>query len=115
MQRRLPSALAEAGIIDAQHRTTSPAKEFDIVQVRRKIARGPRTKQDNRGLALGPLRGHGLLYGSEPETAQDVALGIGESHLVSPQAKIRWQLIAITIRQENESIEEAMQHRRNSA
>jgi hypothetical protein len=115
MQRRLPSALAEAGIIDTQHRTAGPAQEFYIVQVRRQIARSPRTKQDNRGLTLGPLCGHGLLYGSEPEAAQDVALGTGESHLVSTQAKIRWHLIAIPVRQENEGIEEAMQHRRSNA
>jgi hypothetical protein len=34
-----------------------------------------------------------------------VALGIGESHLVGTQAKVRWHLIAIPIRQENEGIE----------
>ena len=75
------------------------------MQVRREIARSPRTKQDNRGLVLGSLCGHSLCDGFEPKAAQEVALGIGESHRVGTQTKIRWHLIAITIRQENKGIE----------
>jgi hypothetical protein len=52
MQRRLPSTLAEAGIIDTQYRTAGPAEEFDIVQMRGEVPRRPRAKQDNRDLIL---------------------------------------------------------------
>ena len=58
------------------------------MQVRREIARGPRTKQDNRGLVLGSLCGHCLCDGFEPKAAQEVTLGIGESHRVGTQIKI---------------------------
>ena len=115
MQRRLPSTLAEAGIINAQHRTAGPAEEFDIVQVRGEVPRRPRTKQDNRGLILGLLRGHCLPYRPEPKAMQELALGVGESYLVGTQAEIRWHLIAISIGQQDEGVEEAMQHRSNNA
>ena len=115
MQRRLASTLAEAGIIDTQHRTAGPAEEFDIVQVRGEVPRRPRTKQDNRGLILGHLRGHCLPYRPEPKAMQELALGVGESYLVGMQAEIRWHLIAIPIRQQDEGVEEAMQHRSNNA
>jgi hypothetical protein len=46
---------------------------------------------------------------------QELALGVGESYLVGMQAEIRWHLIAISIRQQDESVEEAMQHRSNNA
>jgi hypothetical protein len=104
MQRRLAGTLAEASIIDAQYRTASPAKEFDIVQVRGEVSRCPRTKQDNRGL-LGHLRGHCLSDWSEPKASEELALGVGEGHLVSTETKIGWRLIAIPIRQQDEGIE----------
>ena len=115
LQRRLTSTLAEASIIDTQHRTTSPAEEFDIVQVRGEVPRRPRAKQDNRGLILGHLRGHCLPCRLEPKTVQELTLSVGKSDLVGTQAKIRWHLIAIPIRQQDEGVEEAMQHRRNNA
>jgi len=115
MQRRLPSTLAEAGIIDTQHRTAGPAEEFDIVQVRGEISRRPRTKQDRRGGILGHLRSHCLPYRPEPKAVQELALGVRESYLVGTQAEICWHLIAISIRQQNEGVEEAMQHRRYNA
>jgi len=115
IQRRLPSTLAEAGIIDTQHRTAGPAEEFNIVQVRGEVPRRPRAKQDNRGLILGYLRGHCLPYRLEPKAMQELALGDGESDFVGTQAKIRWHLIAVAIRQQDEGVEEAMQHRRNNA
>jgi len=108
MQRRLSSTLAEASIIDAQHCTAGPAEEFDIVQVRGEVSRRPRAKQDNRSLTLGHLRGHCLPYRPEPETVQELTLGVGEGHLVGTQAKIYWHLIAIPIRQQDEGVEEAM-------
>src|SRR5262249_2568147 len=115
MQRRLSSTLAEAGIINTQHGTAGFAEEFDIVQVRGKISRRTRAKQDNRGLILGHLRGPGLPYRLEPKAMQKLALGVGESYLVGTQAELRWHLIAISIRQQDEGIEEAMQHRSNNA
>jgi hypothetical protein len=44
-----------------------------------------------------------------------MALSVGESYRVGTQAEIRWHLIAIAIRQQDEGIEEAMQHRSNNA
>jgi len=41
---------------------------------------------------------------------QELALGVGESDLVGTQAEICWHLIAISIRQQNEGIEEAIEH-----
>src|SRR5215475_15274548 len=115
MQRCLPSALAEAGIIDTQHGTTGPAQEFDIVQMRREVPRCPRAKQDNRGLIMGRLRGRCLRYRPEPKAMQALALGVRESDLVGTQAEICWHLIAISIRQQNEGIEEAIEHRSHNA
>jgi hypothetical protein len=46
---------------------------------------------------------------------QKLALRVGESDLVGTQAEICWHLIAIAIRQQDKGIEEAMQHRNNSA
>jgi hypothetical protein len=46
---------------------------------------------------------------------QELALGVEESYLVGTQAEIRWYLIAISIGQQDESVEEAMQHRSNNA
>jgi hypothetical protein len=39
---------------------------------------------------------------------QALALGVGESYLVGTQTEIRWHLIAISIRQQDEGIEEAI-------
>jgi hypothetical protein len=108
MQRRLSRTLSEAGIINTQHRTASPAEEFDIVQVRREVPRRPRAKQNNRSLILGHLRSHRLPYRPEPKAVKELALGVGKSYLVGTQAEIRWHLIAISIRQQDEGIEEAM-------
>jgi len=108
IQRRLPSTLAEAGIIDTQHRTAGPAEEFDIVQMRGEVPRRPRAKQDNRGLILGHVRGHCLPYRPEPKAVQELALSVGERYRVGTQAEICWHLIAIPIRQQDEGIEEAM-------
>jgi hypothetical protein len=108
MQRRLSGTLAEASIIDTQHGTAGPAEEFDIVQVRREISRRPRTKQDNRGLILRHFRGHCLPCRPEPKAVQELALGVGEDHLVGTQAKISWHLIAIPIGQQDKGVEEAM-------
>src|SRR5262245_23642106 len=99
MQRCLPSTLAEAGIIDTQHRTTSPTEESDILQMRGEVPRRPRAKQDNGGLILEPLQGRCLPYRPEPKAMQELALSVGESYLVGTQAEIRWHLIAISIRQ----------------
>jgi hypothetical protein len=115
IQRRLPSTLTEASIIDAQHCKAGPAEELDIVQVRGEVPRRPRTKQDNRGLLLGHFRRQALRGRHEPKTAQELALSVGESYLISLQAEIRWYLIAIAIREEDESIEETMEHRSNNA
>ena len=82
MQRRLAGTLAEASIIDAQYRTASPAEEFDILQVRGEVSRCPRTKQDNRGRFLRHRRGHCLSDWPEPKAAEELALGVGEGHLI---------------------------------
>jgi hypothetical protein len=115
MQRRLSSTLPEAGIIHTQHRTAGPAEEFNIVQVRGKVARCPRAKQDNRSLLQRHMRSHDLPEGPEPKAVQELTLSVRESYLISLQTKIRWHLIAVPIREEDESVEEAMQHRRNNA
>ena len=83
--------------------------------MRGEVSRRPRTKQDNRGLILGYLRGHCLPSRLEPKAVQDLALGVGEGHLVGTQAEIRRHLIAIPIRQQDEGVEKAMQHRSNNA
>jgi hypothetical protein len=83
--------------------------------VRREIAGGARTKQDDRDLALGYLQSRCLPYRLEPEAVQELALGVGESYFVGAQAKIRWHLIAIPIGQQDEGVEKAMQHRNNNA
>jgi hypothetical protein len=108
VQRRLPSTPAKAGIIDAQHGTAGPAEEFDIVQVRGEVARRPRAKQNHGGLILGHPRG--LPCRPEPKAVQELTPRVGKSHLVGTQAEIRWHLIAIPIGQQDEGIEEAMQH-----
>ena len=105
MQRRPSVTLAEAGIINAQHRTAGPAEEFDIVQVRGEVARRPRTKQDNRGLVLGQLCKHCLPHWPEPKASEELTLSVGEGHLVGTQAKICWHLITIPIRQQDEGVE----------
>ena len=84
------------------------------MQVRRQVPRCPRAKQNNRGLILRILRGH-LPYRPEPKAMQALALGVGESYLVGTQAEIRWYLIVISIGQQDEGVEEAMQHRSNNA
>src|SRR5262249_57504836 len=99
-----------ASIIDTQDGTTGAAQEFDIVQVRGEIPRCPRAKQDNWGLIMGRPRSRCLSYRPEPKAMQALALGVGESDLVSTQAEICWHLIAISIRQQNEGIEEAIEH-----
>ena len=114
MQRRLSGTLAKTGIIDAQHRTAGPAEEFDIVQVRREIAGGARTKQDDRDLVLGYFQSRCLPYRLEPEAVQELALRVGESYFVGTQTKIRWHLIAIPIGQQDEGVEKAMQHCNNN-
>jgi len=83
--------------------------------MRREVARCPRAKQDHRGLILRHWGCHSRPYGTEPKTTQELALGIGESYLISTQAEIRWHLIAIPIGEEDEGIEEAMEHRSNNA
>jgi hypothetical protein len=115
MQRRLSSTLTKASIINTQYRTAGPAEEFDIVQVRGEVSRRPRAKQDHRGLILGHCRSHTLPYGAEPKAMQELTLGVRENDLLSLQTEIRWHLIAIPIREEDEGIEEAMEHRSNNA
>jgi hypothetical protein len=83
--------------------------------MRGEVPRRPRAKQDNRGLILEYFRGRCLPYGPEPKAMQKLALRVGESDLVGMQTEICWHLIAISIRQQDEGIEEAMQHRNNSA
>jgi hypothetical protein len=83
--------------------------------VRREIAGGARTKQDDRDLVLGYLHSRCLLYRLEPEAMQELALSVGESYFVGTQAKIRWDLIAIPIGQQDEGVEKAMQHRNTNA
>jgi hypothetical protein len=46
---------------------------------------------------------------------QELTLGVRENDLLSLQTEIRWHLIAIPIREEDEGIEEAMEHRSNNA
>src|SRR5262249_26253779 len=156
MQRRLPGALAEAGVVKPEHRTASPTEELDIIEMRRQIARRAGTKQHHRSLwrdwvgaggaqrvaacsasarhspwrdwvgagrspwrdwvgagrspSLLPAYGYWLSNWRKPKPAQRPSLGIGEDDRLRIEAEVRGYLVAIPIREEDHSVEQAVQH-----
>ena len=86
MQRCLASTLAEAGN-QHQHRTASPAEEFDIVQVRREVPNVPGQNKTTGASPWGSSEGYCPPYRPKPEAMQELPLGVGESYLVGMQAE----------------------------
>src|SRR5712692_4583620 len=97
LQRRLPCTLAEATVVKTEHRTASPAEEFDVVEMRRQIARRPGTKQDDRGRwrdcvgagrspSLRPPCGPWLPSWLKPKTAQMLPVSVGEGDRLGAEA-----------------------------
>jgi len=110
MQRRLPGTLAEAGVVKPEHRTASPTEEFDIIEMRRQIARRAGTKQDDRGLSLWRACGYWLSNWRKPKPTQRPSLGVGEDDRLRIEPEVRGYLVAIPIREEDHGVEQAVQH-----
>src|SRR5712691_6043835 len=98
LQRRLPCTLAEATVVKTEHRTASPAEEFDVVEMRRQISRRPGTKQDDRGLSLRHPCGPWLPSWLKPKPAQMLPVSVGEGDRLGAEAEIGRYLVAISIR-----------------
>src|SRR5262249_31220860 len=114
MQRRLPGALAEAGVVKPEHRTASPTEELDIIEMRRQIARRAGTKQHHRSLALWPAYGYWLSNWRKPQPVQRPTLGVGEHDSLRIEAEVRGYLVAIPIGEEDHGVEQAVQHENRS-